>query len=154
RTVIEFSGNVMIVRNAFHTEIHRYFVNGEEHQANVSEPQIPVALTPVVAGVVSMHSFPRKAMYQLAAVHTRSKDRGQVSVQQVSPILTYQWGTDPNTGQPVYCPEVGPYDFAAIYNVLPLWNGTPAIDGTGQTIAIVGQSNIKVQDVRDFPSTF
>jgi len=31
QTVIEFSGNVANVRNAFHTQIHRYLVNGEEH---------------------------------------------------------------------------------------------------------------------------
>ncbi|HVH70600.1 MAG TPA: Ig-like domain repeat protein [Candidatus Dormibacteraeota bacterium] len=47
-----------------------------------------------------------------------------------------------------------PYDFAAIYNVLPLWNGTPAIDGTGQTIAIANESNINVQDVRNFRTSF
>jgi len=41
RTVIEFSGNVASVRNAFHAEMHRYFVKGEEHIANVSDPQSP-----------------------------------------------------------------------------------------------------------------
>jgi subtilase family serine protease len=52
------------------------------------------------------------------------------------------------------CYFVGPYDFASIYNVLPLWNATPAIDGTGQTIAIVNESNINIQDVRDFRTLF
>jgi subtilase family serine protease len=47
---------------------------------------------------------------------------------------------------------VGPYDFATIYNVLPLWNA--GIDGTGQTIAIVARSNINIQDVRDFRNLF
>src|SRR6266446_4338713 len=53
RTVIEFSGDVTQVRNAFHTQIHRFVVNNEEHMANASDPQIPAALAPVVAGVVS-----------------------------------------------------------------------------------------------------
>src|SRR5207245_8469954 len=57
RTVIEFSGNVASVRNAFHTEIHRYLVRGEEHIANASDPQIPAALALVVAGIVSLHDF-------------------------------------------------------------------------------------------------
>jgi hypothetical protein len=155
RNVIEFSGNVANVRNAFHTEIHRYLVNGEEHMANASDPQIPVALTPAVAGVVSLHNFPRKTMHRLAGVFTRSKDTGQVKlVKPAGPELTFQCGINPNTGQPFYCNALVPYDFATIYNVLPLWKATPAIDGTGQTIAIVGQSNINVQDVRDFRTSF
>src|SRR5215471_6880787 len=36
RTVIEFSGNVGQVRNAFHTEIHHFQVRGEGHIANLS----------------------------------------------------------------------------------------------------------------------
>ena len=36
RTLIEFSGTAGQVRNAFHTEIHRYLVNGEQHFANSS----------------------------------------------------------------------------------------------------------------------
>ena len=49
----------------------------------------------------------------------------------------------------------GPYDFATICNVLPLWSTTPAaIDGTGQNIAILGESNINLQDVADFRNLF
>ena len=51
-------------------------------------------------------------------------------------------GVQPNNGY-----AVGPYDFATIYNVAPFWNGTPAIDGTGETIAIVGETDINPQDV-------
>jgi len=58
RGAIEFSGNVAQVRNAFHTEIHKFAVNGGEHIANVSEPAIPAALAPVVAGVVKVKSWP------------------------------------------------------------------------------------------------
>src|SRR6266436_2742226 len=61
RALIEFSGNVAQVRNAFHTQIHRFVVNNEERMANDSDPQIPAALAPVVAGVVSLHNFPRKS---------------------------------------------------------------------------------------------
>src|SRR5216684_8079804 len=61
RTVIEFSGNVGQVRSAFHTQIHRFVVNNETHMANASDPQVPAALTPVVAGIVSLHNFPRKS---------------------------------------------------------------------------------------------
>ena len=47
---------------------------------------------------------------------------------------------------------ISPYDFAAIYNVRSLWNG--GFDGTGQTIAIAGRTNIKPTDVATFRSTF
>jgi subtilase family serine protease len=35
-----------------------------------------------------------------------------------------------------------------------LLNGTPKIEGTGQTIAIVGESNINLADVSDFRTAF
>jgi hypothetical protein len=60
--------------------------------------------------------------------------------------------------------DVGPYDFATIYNILPLWNASTPIDGTGQTIAIAGTSAINIgtsiagangqNDVATFRSTF
>ena len=49
---------------------------------------------------------------------------------------------------------MGPTDFATIYNVLPLWNASAPIDGTGQTIAVVGETNINLQDVADFRTMF
>src|SRR6202045_5094858 len=47
RTAIQFSGTAGQVRDAFHTEIHRYMVNGAQQFANSSDPQIPAALSPV-----------------------------------------------------------------------------------------------------------
>src|ERR1035438_894833 len=47
---------------------------------------------------------------------------------------------------------LSPYDFAAIYNVAPLWNSK--FDGTGQSVAIAGRTNIKLTDVATFRSTF
>ena len=48
--------------------------------------------------------------------------------------------------------DVAPFDFATIYNVAPLWSG--GIDGTGQTIAIAGRSDVRATDVTSFRSTF
>ncbi|HUI74758.1 MAG TPA: protease pro-enzyme activation domain-containing protein, partial [Candidatus Acidoferrum sp.] len=48
KTVVQFDGNVGLVQGAFHTPIHGYFVNGKNHFANVDDPQIPAALSPVV----------------------------------------------------------------------------------------------------------
>src|SRR5208283_2285171 len=49
---------------------------------------------------------------------------------------------------------MGPGDFATIYNTAPLLNANPKIDGTGQTIAIVGETNIRVSDVQAFRQMF
>ena len=136
RTVIEFSGNVASVRNAFHAELHRYFVKGEEHIANASAPQIPVALLPAVAGIVSLHDFrPVPHVLRAGSFH-RSKSGA------VTPLYTLSSQFFP----------LAPADFGKIYNVAPLW--TAGITGTGQSIAVLGESNIKVQDVVDFRTIF
>jgi len=146
RTVIEFSGVEAQVENAMHTSIHKFLVNGEEHWANTSDPQIPAALAPAVAGIVSLHSFYKKPQYHFTGVYAKSPVTGNVNL--VSPEFTFpdQQSCGGN------CFAVAPFDFATIYNLLPLWNS--GIDGTGQSIAIVGRSNINIQDVRDFRSIF
>jgi len=142
RTVIEFSGTAGTVRQALHTEMHKFSVNGEEHWANASDPKIPAALRPVVAGFASLNNFPRKSMLKRLGGYSKLPGTGYAK-----PLLT---GSS-NYGN-YYA--LGPTDFATIYNVLPLWQASPAIDGTGQTIAIVASSNIDIQDVRDFRNLF
>lgn len=158
KTVIEFSGTAGQVRSAFHTEIHRYVVNGEEHIANASDPQIPASLAPVIRGIVSLHDFRKKPMYRLAGVSNASKalDAGESAAPDYTfecvDFLTSIFGAF--SGQSASCYPLGPYDFATIYNVLPLWNAASPIDGTGQTIAIVGRTNINMQDIIDFRNLF
>src|SRR5580698_1336221 len=57
RMLIDFSGNAGEVKHALHTSIHNLNVKGVHHVANFNDPQIPAALAPVVAGVVSLHDF-------------------------------------------------------------------------------------------------
>jgi subtilase family serine protease len=148
RSVIEFSGVESQVEGAFHTQIHAYMVNGQQHWANASDPQIPAALAPAVAGVLSLNNFPSQPMLHVAGTMSRDKSTGQVTP--VKPDTTLLG----NCGVQNHCYGVGPYDFATIYNVAPLWNATPAIDGTGQTIAIVGETDINPQDIADFRNYF
>jgi hypothetical protein len=140
RMVIEFSGTAAQVRQAFHTEIHKFAVEGKEHWANSNDPQIPAALAPVVSGVVSLNNFPRKPLYRTVGVFGRSK-----LTSKVEPLYTVT-----SNGTTYYA--LGPTDFATIYNVMPLWSASPAIDGSGVTIAIVGQTNINMSDVTSFRS--
>src|SRR5438132_1076899 len=136
RTLIEFSGTSSQIRNAFHTEMHRLSINNEEHFANMQEPKIPAALAPVVGGIAGLHNFRPKPL-----LHRLGKFRRDASTGQITPLFTF---TDVNGT--FY--GVGSADFAKIYNV------PSTFDGTGQSIAIVGQSNINLQDVRDFRTIF
>jgi subtilase family serine protease len=140
RTVIEFSGTAGLVRQVLGTEIHRFRVNGEDYWANTSDPQIPAALAPVVAGFASLNNFPRQPASDVVKPSSRSQPTGEVN-----PLFTVA-----TNGITRY--DLGPMDFAIIYNVLPLWKA--GTDGTGQTIAIVSNSNINIQDVRDFRNVF
>ena len=57
RNWLAFSGTTAQVAKTFHTEIHRYAVNGEMHFANSAEPAIPSVLEPVVLGLLGLDEF-------------------------------------------------------------------------------------------------
>jgi pseudomonalisin len=127
RSSIIFSGTAAQVEDAFRTEIHAYNVRGDLHHANAKDPEIPATLGGVVGGVVSLHDFRSDTMHG--------------SVRKPSPDFT--------NGNSYY---LAPADFATIYDLLPLYQ--QSINGSGQSIAIVGRSNIKLADVRQFRTTF
>jgi pro-kumamolisin-like protein/Big-like domain-containing protein len=141
RNVIEFSGSAGQVRNAFQTEIHSFLVNGEEHWANATDPQIPAALASTIGGIVSLNDFPRPPLSHELGLVQRSP-----LTEEWQPTFTF---TPPGRGT---INGIGPADFATIYNVQPLWDS--GIDGSGQEIAIVAESNINLSDVQSFRSLF
>ena len=145
RDVIVFSGTAAQVESALHTSIHSYVVRGEQHWANSTDPQIPAALADVVAGVNTLHNFHRKPMSRMVGTFSRSNATGEVKP--VHPNFTFSTSGDCGfiAGS---CFAVGPADFATIYN-LP-----STLDGTGETIAIVGDSNLLPADVTNFRSIF
>jgi subtilase family serine protease len=153
RVTIEFSGTAHQVQEVFHTEIHRYLVNGKEHIANSSDPEIPEAIAPVVQGISSLHNFFPKPQMVKGKLVTRNAKTGKITPVEKT---TVQGG---NRGQFTYTDDNGftreditPYDFATIYNVLPLWNA--GINGKGETIAISGASDISLTDVANFQKSF
>ena len=126
---IVFSGNVAQVESAFATQMHSYTYKNKTFIANSKEIQLPAAFRNVVKGVVRLHSTPSSpAIIGGPKVHFK-KAGGQ---------FTFD---DSSHG-------MAPADFAKIYNVQPLYNA--GINGNGQSIAIVGRSNINIQDIRDF----
>jgi len=125
--LIVFSGSAGQVFDAFHTEIHHYRVNGTMHIANLQDPQIPAAFAGVVRGVVSLHDFRRGAQMRIRSDAVSAPDYSAGSTHYVFPA-----------------------DFAAIYNLNPVYGG--GITGAGATIAIAGRSNIDLSDVAAFRS--
>ncbi len=140
RTVLEFSGSASQVQETFHTAIHKYIVNGEQHWANASDPQIPAALVPAVAGVATMHNFFSRP--QSHVVQERIPAR---LVRGARPEITFT-----QNGQQVHALE--PQDYAVIYNILPAYN---SLTGAGVTIGVVGRNDLYNggQDVADFLNT-
>jgi subtilase family serine protease len=147
RTVIEFSGTAGLVKQVFRTAIHKFVFEGEEHWANVNDPAIPTALAPVVTGVNSLHNFEKKAQNKFLG--TYSQESKQLS--SPAPNFTFNGGCTPPIGN---CYALVPYDFATIYDLLPLWNAATPINGTGQTIAIVGRTAIDQTDSPTFWNLF
>ena len=136
RTVIEFSGTAGQVQEAFHTTIHKFVVKGEEHWANSSDPQIPAALTPVVAGVSTLHNFPRKPHVRFPNKWLKTK---------------YTAGKRPDTTFSDGSHGLAPADYAVIYNINLVYQ---AGNLGGGTIAVVARSDFLLQDVRDFYNVF
>jgi subtilase family serine protease len=148
RNVIQFSGNAAQLQSAFHTAMHRYAINGNEYWANANDPAIPVALTPAVTGIASLNNFPRRAAHRISGTFRRDMATGKAKA--LKPQFSFAGGCQGTSGSDCYA--LGPYDFATIYNVLPLWNAS--INGTGETIAIVSDSDINPADLTNFRSLF
>jgi hypothetical protein len=142
RTVIEFSGTASQVQQAFRTSIHQYQVEGQPHWANASSPQIPAALATVVAGVASLNNFFKRPTFRLMGRGKFVNEGGESKLVPINPDATFNGSN-----------FIAPGDFWTIYNATPLITGSNPIDGAGQTIAIVGRSDILADDVSGFRST-
>ncbi|HEY3838802.1 MAG TPA: Ig-like domain repeat protein, partial [Bryobacteraceae bacterium] len=137
KRVIQFSGTSGQVEQAFQTSMHSYQVKGESHVSNSTEISVPEALAPVIAGVNGLHNFFRKTH--------------MVDVQRLSELQNnLRLGPKYTSSSTVH--YVGPSDFATIYNTAPLL--AAGINGTGQTIAVVGRSDILMSDVQTYRQLF
>ncbi len=135
RRVIVFSGSAGQVLDTFHTEMHRYMVNGQLHLANAQDPQIPRALLPLVGGILSLHDFRRNPQFVAARPLPGKTPAG------AAPEFT--------SGGSHY---LAPADYSALYDLNPQYQA--GITGAGVSIAIVGRSDINLTDVSSFRSHF
>lgn len=121
RNEISFDGTIEQVESAFAVEMHQYAVDGVVHLANAGEPSIPAVLGGMVIGLGHLNDF-------------APKPRAKIQ----SHLTSYVSGNHFLT----------PADFATIYDLGPLYSA--GIDGTGQTIAVVGQTTVSTTDLNNF----
>jgi len=168
KNLIIFSGTNAQLESAFHATMHQYRSVSPKavqantntapgaavpsanllHYANSTNPSIPEALAPAIAGIASLNNFPIAPQSVVAGVvRPQSGSNKWKMIQAIHPAPQFNTSLE---GETFFA--VSPSDFATIYNVQPLWNA--GMDGTGQTIAISQDSNINPADVDSFRSFF
>ncbi len=145
RTVAELSGSVAAVQSAFSTEIRRASWKGDTYFYPSVPPVVPRELTSLVAGVASLGNLPTAA--SAAPDSGVTVTRGGEPPSDIDANFTYA-----SEGATKYA--IGPYDFAAIYDVNPLWAAAAPLDGSGIPIAVVGNSDISAKDFLNFRTLF
>jgi subtilase family serine protease len=123
RNRITFDGTVAQLESVFGLEMHHYVVDGELHLANSMNPSVPAALSGAVQYVGHLNDF-------------APKPRAKVRPNFTSFVSGNHFLT--------------PADFATIYHLNELYSA--GNDGTGQKIAIVGQSTVNPSDIANFRS--
>ncbi|HEX3986420.1 MAG TPA: protease pro-enzyme activation domain-containing protein [Acidobacteriaceae bacterium] len=121
---ITVSGTAALVEAAFGTQLNRYQLDGESHFANASDLQIPAALSGILQSVRNLNDFrPRPEIL-------RTSIRRQFTAKNSGPhYLT-------------------PKDVATIYDINAAYNS--GYTGSGQTLVVVGQSEISKSDIEAF----
>ncbi len=153
---VDFSGTAGMVARAFHTEIHHYQLDGEDHYANASDPAIPASLASTVSGFRALNDFhPHPQVRHLGTAHYDRSTGTWSRATEPRPHLT----NPPGSTIPLYI--AGPQDFATIYSIDQVWkqhaNGgdlSPLLVGTGQTIGVVGEADPQSADVQNFRDQF
>jgi trimeric autotransporter adhesin len=157
RVAIDFSGSAAQVEDAFHTSIHSYQEGGTEFIANTSDPQIPSALWPVVAGITHLNTFPETPLY----VEGRPGTFNQSS-HRFEPIAS-SGGLQPDftgqNGEGATILYTVAADAATIYDtpnktLNANFSGGATYDGTGVNIGIIGLSAIDTTIVGNYRGHF
>ncbi len=147
KATVIFSGTAAQVRQAFRTQMHTYNVYGENHVANSTNPQIPAAFGSMVVGFRALHNFQAKPLHHMVGAFAKDKSTGEWK--QSSPLAPNLTSVSGPLGD---ARLVGPQDFYTIYNLKPLLSA--GINGAGQTIAVIEQSDVNPADVTAFRSQF
>jgi subtilase family serine protease len=129
RNAISFSGTAGQVESAFQTEIHNYKIDNQTHFAVATQISVPSALSDVVQSVRNLDDFRPKP-------HVRFRT---AKSSKVNPNFTSSQSGDH---------YLQPGDVSVIYDIKAAYSA--GYTGTGQAIAVVGQSEIEVSDIENF----
>jgi uncharacterized protein (TIGR03437 family) len=129
RNWIFFSGTARQVSSAFHTSMHYFQVDGQLHFSAIGEPSIPAALEPFVLAVRGLDDFrlepPKRTFKPLA-------------------------GPDYNGSNGTH--NLAPGDLGVIYDINKLYSQN--VNGSGQNLVVVGQTDINLSDIQSFRNMF
>jgi hypothetical protein len=133
-TFIDFTATVGQVRSVFHTQLHYYNKEGGKYPALVSDPMIPAALLPVVAGIKGLNKIPPHTNYTL-------------NRQTAYNAATHRWhSVEAAAASPEYADgsgnlDVTPQDLYTIYNVSKVFSSGNL--ATHATVAVIEESDIE-----------
>ena len=122
RNMIRFSGTTRELEQAFQTEMHYYNIGGEKHFAPSKALSVPSAMAATIESVRNLSDFRPRPMH----------------------VTTRNAFTSSQSGSVFF----GPGDIAVTYDMNPLYSA--GVDGTGQSIAVIGQSAIQPSDIENF----
>jgi uncharacterized protein (TIGR03437 family) len=129
RNWMMFSGTARQVSAAFQTSMHYFQVDGQLHFSAIGEPSIPAALEPFVLAIRGLDDFrlepPKRTFKPLA-------------------------GPDYNSSNGTH--NLAPGDLGVIYDINKLYNQN--VNGAGQNLVVVGQTDIYLTDVQSFRNMF
>jgi subtilase family serine protease len=135
RVLVRATASAGVVAKAFQTQFRQFTLNGKPQFSVTAEPSIPAALSPIVAAIAGLSQVELVPLSHVQPI--AAPIRGGAAPE-------YTTGTNP----PVY--YVFPADFATIFDLNPLYSAN--IEGSGQHVAIIGESQISVSDITEFES--
>ncbi|GAC1429265.1 MAG: hypothetical protein NVSMB62_27000 [Acidobacteriaceae bacterium] len=128
-TYVRFNGTAARAQAAFATSIHNFSIDGQTHFANITDASVPAPLGSVVRGITGLHNFRLKTRLRSRVVRAEALRPGFTSSISGNHFIA-------------------PGDFYTIYNEIPaLTNG---LNGSGVSIAVMGQVDIVLSDVAAF----
>jgi subtilase family serine protease len=125
---VAFSGTAGQLDRVFHTQLHRFLVDGESHFANTRQPAVPTALEGVIGDIQGLTDFRLKPQ--------------RLRTRKLNPGYTSSGGGH----------NLAPGDLATIYDLNPLYSA--GFTGTNQKLVIAGQTDVAISDIAAFRTKF
>jgi subtilase family serine protease len=149
---IDFSGTVGTINAAVHTQMHTYDRNGVTFHSNSSDPQIPAALQPVVAGLVSLNYIqPQSNMIVLGTAKLNLQTHQAIpewnDAQQCGSVVN---GQSVVANCTLFVPAPG--NLAVQYNLASVYKA--GTSGQGVTVGVMSASNIDLGIVQNYRTAF